>query len=214
VDPSARGEDFRWPPAGTSRGHQRRPQLAATGDLLMAMDSRGAGGHRRNGGQSPRVDRSGSSRLSAWRRWSSADRAPARRLWAWPGTVAAECVPSRAHPAAGPIRRRPLGSAQVSDLRRRTLADVHEHPGSCSQAENAGSIPVTRSSSSSVPVSLLMACDDHCWLSPRSHPRQVTGQHVVVLGALCTINCAQCWACTVRCGFEPQGVAPHACQER
>ena len=38
VDASARNGDFRWPPAGTSRGHQRGPQLATSGDFLMATD--------------------------------------------------------------------------------------------------------------------------------------------------------------------------------
>ena len=38
VDPSVRGGDFSWPKAGTSRGHQRGPQLAITGDFFMATD--------------------------------------------------------------------------------------------------------------------------------------------------------------------------------
>lgn len=33
-------------------------------------------------------------------------------------------------------------------------------------------------------------------MSPRSHPPQMTDRHVVVLGALCSMSCAQCWACT------------------
>ena len=40
VDASVRGGDFSWPKAGTSRGHQRGPQLAKTGDFLMATDTR------------------------------------------------------------------------------------------------------------------------------------------------------------------------------
>src|SRR3954447_4738445 len=39
VDASATNGDFRWPPAGTSRGHQRGPQLATSGDFLMATDN-------------------------------------------------------------------------------------------------------------------------------------------------------------------------------
>src|SRR3954447_21680748 len=42
VDASARNGDFRWPPAETSRGHQRGPQLATSGDFLMATDTRSA----------------------------------------------------------------------------------------------------------------------------------------------------------------------------
>ena len=35
---SVRGGDFCWPPAGTSRGHQRGPHLAASEDFFMATD--------------------------------------------------------------------------------------------------------------------------------------------------------------------------------
>jgi hypothetical protein len=42
VDPSVRGGDFSWPKTGTSRGHQRGPQLAITGDFFMATDKRDA----------------------------------------------------------------------------------------------------------------------------------------------------------------------------
>ena len=40
VDTSVRNEDFRWPPAGTSRGHQQGPHLATSGDFFMATDMR------------------------------------------------------------------------------------------------------------------------------------------------------------------------------
>ena len=40
VDPSVRGGDFWWPPAGTFHGHQRGHQLAITGDFFMATDRR------------------------------------------------------------------------------------------------------------------------------------------------------------------------------
>jgi len=33
-----KGGDFSWPPVGTFRGHQRRPQLATSGYFLMATD--------------------------------------------------------------------------------------------------------------------------------------------------------------------------------
>jgi hypothetical protein len=39
VDASVRGGDFSWPKTGTSRGHQRGPQLAITGDFFMATDN-------------------------------------------------------------------------------------------------------------------------------------------------------------------------------
>ena len=39
VDPSVRGGDFSWPKTGTSRGHQRGPQLAITGGFFMATDT-------------------------------------------------------------------------------------------------------------------------------------------------------------------------------
>jgi hypothetical protein len=34
-----KGGDFSWPPVGTFRGHQRRPQLATGGYFLMATDT-------------------------------------------------------------------------------------------------------------------------------------------------------------------------------
>ena len=34
-----KGGDFSWPPVGTFRGHQRRPQLATSGYFLMATDN-------------------------------------------------------------------------------------------------------------------------------------------------------------------------------
>src|SRR5665213_2522165 len=36
---SMKGGDFSWPPVGTFRGHQWRPQLATSGYFLMATDS-------------------------------------------------------------------------------------------------------------------------------------------------------------------------------
>jgi len=42
-----KGGDFFWPPVGTFRGHQRRPQLATSGYFLMATDkTSGRGSHR------------------------------------------------------------------------------------------------------------------------------------------------------------------------
>lgn len=42
-----------------------------------------------------------------------------------------------------------------------------------------------------------------CWReSPRTHLIVDTGQHMVVLGARCSVACATCWACSVRYGIR------------